>query len=286
MPITTDAASHNERRACTMRLMANDSEALVSAGYDAVYQAIPGSPALWQIWLDHAVGRDFPSDFSHISFATVADLQTLADELRLDDGDTLVDLACGMAGPSLWMASNLPIRVVGIDASPVAVKSAAARAVRLGFDTRSSFQVGTFGETGLAAGEADGLLTLDAFQYAPDKAAACREFARILKPGKRLVFMAFEVIADRVAGLPALGDDPVSNYAPLVEDSGFDIDTYEETSGWSERVTAAFQAIIDNAATLEVEMGAAAYGALSLEASLTLGARPYCRRVRMIATRR
>ena len=164
--------------------MANESEELVAAGYDAVYGAIPGAPALWQIWLDHAVGIDFPSDFSHISFATLADLRMLANELRLGDEDTLVDIACGMAGPSLWMASQFPIRVVGVDASSVAVQSATARAIRLGLDARSIFRVGTFGETGLAAGEADAVLTLDALQYAPDKAAACREFARILKPGK------------------------------------------------------------------------------------------------------
>lgn len=153
-------------------------------------------------------------------------------------------------------------------------------------NTRSTFQVGTFGQTGLAAGEADGVLTLDALQYAPDKAAACREFARILKPGKRLAFMAFEVTAERVADLPVLRDDPVSNYTTLLNYAGFDIHTYEETPYWNERVTAAFQAIIDNAATLETEMGAAAYGALSLEASLTLEARPYRRRVRVVATRR
>ena len=79
-----------------------ESEAIVAAGYDAVYRAVPGSPTLWQIWLDHAAGLDFPAAFSHISFVTIAELRALAETLRLDPGTALVDLACGMAGPSLW----------------------------------------------------------------------------------------------------------------------------------------------------------------------------------------
>ena len=51
-----------------------ESEAIVAAGYDAVYRAVPRSPTLWQIWLDHAVGTDFPGEYSHISFVTLAEL--------------------------------------------------------------------------------------------------------------------------------------------------------------------------------------------------------------------
>lgn len=266
--------------------MDNESEALVAEGYDAVYEAVPESPTLWQIWLDYAVGPDFPPEFSHISFATFADLHMLADQLRLGDDDTLVDLACGMGGPSLWMASQLPIGLIGVDASPVAVKSASCRAVRLGLDARSTFRVGTFAQTGLADGEADAVLSLDALQYAPNKAAAFDEMARALKPGKRLAFMAFEVIADRVAGLQVLGDDPVADYAPILDQAGFAVDTYEETPDWTERVWGAYQAILDSAVTLEREMGADAFGVLSLEVSLSLERRPYPRRVLAVATRR
>ena len=104
--------------------MTSDDEALVAEGYDAVYRAVPRAPTLWQLWLDHAVGADYPAEFSHISFTTLADLRHLAEELHLGSGDTLVDLACGMGGPSLWMVSQLPIRLIGVDASSVAVELA------------------------------------------------------------------------------------------------------------------------------------------------------------------
>jgi ubiquinone/menaquinone biosynthesis C-methylase UbiE len=265
--------------------MSTESEAIVAAGYDAVYRAVPRSPTLWRIWLDHAVGPDFPGEYSHISFVTLAELRDLGAALRLEDRATLVDLACGMGGPSLWLATQLAVRVVGIDASPVAVELATARAAQLGIGDRCAFQVGTFGATGLLTGSADAAMSLDALQYAPNKADAFGEMARVLKANGRLAFTAFEVLPDRVAGLDVLGDDPVDDYRPILESAGFAIETYDETDGWSERVAAAYEAIIESAAALTSEMGADAYGSLALEVALTLERRPYRRRVSVLASR-
>jgi ubiquinone/menaquinone biosynthesis C-methylase UbiE len=266
--------------------MTSESEAIVAAGYDAVYRAVPRSPTLWQIWLDHAVGPDFPGEFSHISFVTLTELRSLASWLQLDEGITLADFACGMAGPSLWIASQFPVRVLGIDASAVAVELATARAGRLGLSDRSTFHAGTFAATGLATGSAGAALSLDALQYAPSKTDAFRELARVLAPNARLAFTAFELHPERVAGLAVLGDDPVPDYRPLLEAAGFDMETYDETPGWSERLTGAYEAIIENATRLTAEMGDAAYTSLALEVGMTLERRPYRRRVAVTATRR
>jgi ubiquinone/menaquinone biosynthesis C-methylase UbiE len=262
-----------------------ESEAIVAAGYDAVYRAVPGSPTLWQIWLDHAAGPEFPEAFSHISGVTIAELRALAETLRLDPGTTLVDLACGMAGPSLWIADQFSVDVVGIDASAVAIEMATERARQVGLAGRSQFRPGTFSATGLAASSARAALSLDALQYAPNKADAFGEMARVLKANGRLAFTAFEVLPDRVAGLDVLGDDPVDDYRPILESAGFAIETYDETDGWSERVAAAYEAIIESAAALTSEMGADAYGSLALEVALTLERRPYRRRVSVLASR-
>jgi SAM-dependent methyltransferase len=260
------------------------AEALVADGYDAVYAAVPLAPSLWDIWREHAAGPDFPTEFSHISFVTLAGLTRIADALELGDRSTLVDLACGMGGPSLWIAAARPIELVGIDASPVAVSSATDRAARLA--VRATFRVGTFARTGLPDGCADAVVSFDALQYAPDKASAFTEIARLLKPGRRLAFTAFEVIADRVADLPVLGDDPVDDYAPLLERAGFRVDTCDETPGWSDRVTRAYSAILADATNLAEEMGAPGYAALATEVAITLEREPYRRRVFVVASRR
>ena len=262
-----------------------ESERAVAQGYDAVYRAIPGAPALWQIWLDHAVGADYPPEFSHISFATLDELGWFAQTFHLTDGDTLVDLACGMGGPSLWMVSQFGGRVDGVDASSVAVELATRRAARLGLGERSNFAVGTFGSTGLPEAHADAVLSLDALQYAPNKSDAFREMARILKPHHRLAFSAFEVLADRVSDVPVLGDDPIADYRPLLEQAGFAVEHYEQTPGWSDRLTRTYEAIVASGEALEHEMGADAYGSLLLEVEITLQRRPYRRRVKAVASR-
>lgn len=266
--------------------MATEGEALVAAGYDAVYAGFAASPTLWRIWSEHAAGRDFPAECSHISFTTLDDLRWIGAALGLDGGGALVDLACGMAGPSLWLAARHPVTLRGVDVSEIAVRIAAARAAALGLAARSEFGVGTFTRTGLPGASADAVMTLDALQYAPGKADALRECARVARPGARFAGSAFEVDPARVAGLPVLGDDPVDDYRHLLDASGFDVEVYDETPGWDARVTAAYEAIRAHAADLDREMGPEGAGALALETGLTLDHRPYRRRVRFLAVRR
>jgi SAM-dependent methyltransferase len=259
---------------------------VISAGYDAVYAAMPKSPTLRRLWREHACGVDFPEQFDHISFVTVAELTRFASELRLQQGDTLVDLACGMGGPALWLANETRARVTGIDFSAVGVALANERATSLGLAERSRFAVGTFAQTGLDDRSAAGISSEDALQYAPDKRAAFAEAARILRSGGRIVFSAFELEPERAAGLPVLGVDPVGDYRPLLEEAGFDVDVYEELPGVPEPVTGAYRALLEARDTLLREMGESAAMSLFAELTLTLERRPYRRRVLACATRR
>src|SRR5205085_11148550 len=106
--------------------------------------------------------------------------------------------------------------------------------------------------------------------YAPDKRVAQHEFFRILRPGGRLAFIAFEVDPARAAGLPVLGVDPIGDYQPLLEAVGFRIQAYEETPGWEDRVYAAFGAIVNASETLAAEMGDEAAASAVAEAMLTV----------------
>jgi len=264
----------------------NDTDRnLVEAGYDAVYSAMPASPTLQRIWREHACGLDFPEEFSHISFTTIAELRRIIGELRLSAGGALVDVGCGMGGPALWLCRETGATLVGVDVSAVAVSQALARAAALGLGDRAGFVVGTFASTGLPDGCADGITSEDALQYAPDKRSAFVEAARIMRRGGRFVFTAYELDPARVAGLPVIGADPVADYRPLLEAAGFSVDVYEEVPGWPEPMTAAYSAVLAARETLAKEMGEAAIGALAVEMSLTLDRKPYRRRVLAAATK-
>jgi SAM-dependent methyltransferase len=258
---------------------------LVSVGYDAVYEATPKSPTLRRLWKEHASGADFPDEFANISFVTLPQLQLIASELRVGPGKTLVDLGCGMAGPALWVARETGARLVGVDFSAVAVGLATARAAELGMTGQATFVTGTFAATGLDDACADAAMSEDAIQYTPDKRAAVAEAARIIRPGGRLVFTAFELDPARTAGLPVLGEDPVDDYRPLLEAAGFSVDEYREVPGWPEPVRTAYQSLLAAGDALTGEMGDAAATALAMELRLTLQQEIYRRRVLVCATR-
>ena len=258
---------------------------ILSIGYNAVYGATPSSPTLRRLWHEHAEGPDFPEEFGHISFVTLPQLRRMAAELRLGPGATLVDLGCGRGGPALWVARETGARLVGVDFSPVAVEQAKSRATELGLAGEAQFVTGTFADTGLEANVADGAMSEDALQYVPDKRAAVAEAARILRPGARLVFTAFELDPGRTAGLPVFGVDPVEDYRPLLTDGGFVVEAYEEVPGWPEPMTTTYSALLSASGALTQEMGQPAAAALFTELSMTLQQQPYRRRVLAVARR-
>ncbi len=259
---------------------------LVSAGYDAVYEATPKSPTLRRLWRQHASGAEFPDEFANVSFVTIPQLKLMASELRVGPGKTLADLGCGMAGPALWVARETGARLTGVDFSAVAVALATARAADLGMSGQVRFVTGTFADTGLGDASADAAMSEDAIQYTPDKRAAAAEAARILRPGGRLVFTAFVLDPDRAGGLPVLGEDPVDDYRPLLERAGFTVEVYQEVPGWPEPMRTAYQSLLDAGDVLTEEMGAVAATALFMELRLTLQQEIYKRRVLACATRR
>jgi SAM-dependent methyltransferase len=258
---------------------------VVSAGYDAVYRAVPRSRTLRRLWHELAEGPDFPEEFGHISFTTLAELRRMTVDLRLQRNDTLVDLGCGMAGPALWVARETGARLIGIDGAAGAIDEARARADDVGLSKRARFDVGTFAKTGLKSGSADAVMSEDALQYAPDKQAAINEVARILRPGGRFVFTAYEVEAERAGGLPVLGTDPVVDFRGKLVKAGFQVDVYQRAPGWPEPMSRTYAACIAAKPALTREMGAAAANALLMEMSLTLQFKPYRQRILAVATK-
>lgn len=259
--------------------MSDAEKAILVSGYDAVYAAIPRSPTFQRLWRETAGCQDCPPEFPNISFLTLDQLHRIAAALDPQPDAAFADLACGAGGPALWIAKLTGAHLTGIDMSPVAVSEATRRAAKLGLSHLAAFTTGTFAATGLPACSQDAAMSVDALQYAPDKREAFAEAARILRPGRPLVFTSFELDANAVAGLPVLSADPVPDYRPALEQAGFTIQTYEETPNWHERLTAAYSAIMQAKETLIQEMGLIAATALTTEVSLTLERQPYRRRI-------
>ena len=184
----------------------------VLEGYDAVYDALPRGETFNRLWRLNAYDGGFPEQFAHIGFLTAPEAQRLRELLQIRPGETLADLACGAGGPGLWMARESGASLIGIDPSAAGLAAARQRARDAGLASRARFQHGTFEHTNLADGAAGAVMSIDAFQYAPDKRTAFAEFARIMRAGARAGIVCFEVDPATVAGLPVLGVDPVPDY--------------------------------------------------------------------------
>jgi len=262
----------------------SEASDLVASGYEAFYAMWGRSPTLRQIWRQHVTGADYPEEFAHISFLPLAQLRSLVEALDLSADQLLVDLACGAGGPGLWAAKVSGTRLVGIDLSPMAAKRASERAGPLGMSGKATFSQGTFEATGLEPASADAVMSVDALQYVPDKTAALVEVARIIRPGGRFAFVAFELDPDRVAGLP-FWEDAVPDYRPLLEQVGFEINEYSQMPHWADQVEAGFGAILAQQDALEAELGEAAAAAMVMEAAVTIELKPYCGHVLAAATR-
>ena len=253
----------------------------VAEGYDAVYAAWDASPEFHALWAEHAVDGSVAEGFEHLNFAPLEQLERIAVDLQLACGDTLLDVACGAGGPGLWVARQTGARLVGIDLSAVGTAVAARRAERLGID--ATFVVGSITGVDLPDATAQGAMSMESFQYVSDKQGALREVARLLAPGGRFAFTVFEIAAEKVVGFPVLGDDPIRNYQPLLESAGFTVESYEQTRGWQQRLTAAYSATIASEQTLRPQLGDEAMDSLMLEMALTLEVQPYSGRAYIVA---
>jgi hypothetical protein len=137
----------------------------------------------------------------------------------------------------------------------------------------------------IADAAAAGVMSLDSLQYVPDKRSTFAEVTRVLVGGGRVAFTAFEVDAERVRDVPALGVDPIADYAALLREAGLTVEVYEETPGWRDRLTAAYSAVLGAEPELRPGLGDDAMDALMAEMALTLAIEPYPRRVFAVARR-
>jgi SAM-dependent methyltransferase len=195
-------------------------------------------------------GDEYPDAVEPYSYTTTSELRRIGQELRLTPSHTFVDVGCGEGGPGLWVARASGATLLGIDVSPVAVAHAQQRALGWGLAERARFQVGDFLATGLAAASVDGAMSVDALHFAPAKAAAIGEVARILRPGARFVLTTWDFTRTPPGRPPQVAD-----HRPLFAEVGFAVEAYDETPDWERRQRAVHEGIIAARKELVEEFG-------------------------------
>jgi SAM-dependent methyltransferase len=162
-----------------------------AAYFDQWYADMAASPVR-----DAIVARTLglPPELRFASALSWQGVAEVTEELRLPQDGLLLDIACGRGGYGVEVARRTGARLVGVDFSPVALAQARSIAARRLPAGRSDFQLGTLLAAGLPTGVADGLMCVDAVQFAEPPLAALLEFRRLLTSGGRLALTCWEAV--------------------------------------------------------------------------------------------
>lgn len=144
------------------------------------------------------------------------------DRLGLDVGSRVVDVGCG-PGASAAVMRDFGLATVGVDYSADLASEAAGR-------REGSFLAGDAERLPLKDGCTDGVIVECVLSTLPDKAAAAREFARVIRPGGRIALSDVSVDGPLPAPLDqamswiacVAGGLPAGRYLHTLADAGFD----------------------------------------------------------------
>ncbi|MGH3717677.1 MAG: methyltransferase domain-containing protein [Pseudonocardiaceae bacterium] len=117
--------------------------------------------------------------------------RVLADRVRIQPDERVLDAGCGVGGSSLWLAAERGARVVGITLAARQAAMARSYAARRGLTDRVHFDVADFTATPFPDASFDIVWAVESLCHAPRKAAFYQEAARLLRPGGRVVVADF-----------------------------------------------------------------------------------------------
>jgi SAM-dependent methyltransferase len=131
----------------------------------------------------------FGEDIGQNGWLTAAEHDLFIEWLALDENSRLLDVASGSGRTTLRIARLTGCTVHGIDIHEQGVASAMDAARDASLTGRATFQHADASRPlPFEDGAFDALLCIDAINHLPDRQAVFREWARVLRPGGRLVF--------------------------------------------------------------------------------------------------
>jgi SAM-dependent methyltransferase len=151
--------------------------------YDNVYGDFASSA-------EAAVRREtYGEDLGQSSWLTASEWLGFADQLGVGAGSEVLEVGSGSGGPAVFLAAARHCRVTGVDINEHGVRNAIALAHARGLADRLRFEVVDAGRALPFAEESfDAVVSNDAMCHIRDRAAALRDWHRLLRPGGRALF--------------------------------------------------------------------------------------------------
>ena len=131
----------------------------------------------------------FGEDIGQNSWMTASEQDVFLDWLHLSAGKKLLDIACGSGGPPLRIAAKTGCSLVGIDLHEQAIATAKSLAAQRNLKNGAEFRVVNASEPlPFPDGHFDAITCVDAINHIPNRLSVLAQWARLLKPGGRLLF--------------------------------------------------------------------------------------------------
>lgn len=182
-------------------LVTQDTEAVTTEAmsgtlnlYDNVYSDF-GSQA------EAAVRREaFGEDIGQSSWLTAAEWLRFADQAQVREGCRVLEVGSGSGGPAVYLASARGCRVTGVDINQNGVRNGARLAGERGVANHVTFVVADAARPlPFPPASFDAVLSNDAICHLSHRLEALREWARLLKPGRRMLFTDALVVTGMIA---------------------------------------------------------------------------------------
>lgn len=209
--------------------------------YYQLYFRFPGrSQWMDRIWAE-ALADQYLPELEQYGYLTRHDLEVLTERLDLSPGSTLLDIGCGKGGPGLKIATQLNLKLTGLDPVPEAVEQAQNFQSQFQLTHPATFQVGEFYDLPLPDASMDAVISIDALWVVPNKITALEKVKRVLKPGAKFLFTFWDLLA--------------VESVPLLEQSGLRFIHREDTPNWKEYQQRIYEGILKYEQELLEEMG-------------------------------
>ncbi len=128
-------------------------------------------------------------DIGQYSWTVKSELETICRALGLEPDRRLLDVACGVGGPTRFAVRTTGCAAVGVDSAEGGITTAIRLAGEDGLQDRTTFRVADAGKPlPFEDSSFDAILCMDAIVLLPGRADVIRDWARLLRPGGRVAF--------------------------------------------------------------------------------------------------
>lgn len=192
----------------------------------------------------------YGEDIGQNSWITTDEYDTFYGWLNLSAGDHVLEVASGSGGPALYLAKKFKCRITGLDINQEGIKTANQQAIDANI-TRAKFQFADVDQRLPFDDETfDAVMCTDSMNHFRDRLGYLKEWQRVLKTGRRVLFTDPVVITGPVSNeeLAARSSIGFFLFVPLdmtkqyIRDAGLNLLRCEDVTGNIELTSGRWQA--------------------------------------------